>query len=373
MRVWLAAAIATLSCVGPTAWAAADPAWKSLSYFEYELYELGIGTNASWTNAHTLPGKREGFVPRGFLPSWARDRGEKFDAVWLDDCRAGRSQAASFRRAFYAPGDASLVKGWLSFADPDPARSGITSARVLLNGIVIAAANGHRKGTNQIGAQLNQESELPAARKAFRFGLNTLEIRVKRRAQTPSGSGPPRCGISFGFRANFVADMELGRSTQSAQQAMIPRHAKFAPGASVGARLTAAVRNDGPATSLAGRLVLSVASSMTPRGVIVQGSGKFNECAHTVIEKWLYTFECPYVNWQPGEPGALTILLSAIATDAVNYGEQSITVTLSLGGAGGRDAPPGGIDYAPVTFVACGPTATADGCKNPKGWGDPKT
>jgi hypothetical protein len=35
--------------------AAANPDWKKLGHFDYELYEPAIGTNSSWTNARTVP------------------------------------------------------------------------------------------------------------------------------------------------------------------------------------------------------------------------------------------------------------------------------------------------------------------------------
>jgi hypothetical protein len=261
------------------------------------------------------------------------------------------------------------VRGWLSYADTDPARSGISSTRVLLNGIVIAAATGHRKGANQVGAQVGHESELPAARKAFRFGWNTIEIKVIKGVQDANGI-PPRCGISFGLRASFVADMELGESKQSARLALVPRYQRFEPGSSASAQITATVRNDGPASSIAGKLVVSVESNLTPRGVALKGAGKLERCIRGELNKWLYSYECPYTNWHPGETGTLTVTVSGVVTEAVNYGEQSISINFSLGGAGHLGTPPGGIDYIPYKLVACGPTASSDGCKSPRGWAD---
>lgn len=341
---------------------AAGPDWKKLKHFHYDLYELALGTHTGWTNAVKLPASKAGFVP-STLPSWARDRGERVDAIWDDTCKKG-AQKVSFTRSFLAPGDANEAVGWLTYSASTG--SAIKEVRVLLNGVVIAKTGAYRSGVNQIGSKTSDPAPLAAALKAFKFGTNVITIRA---TKGPKSTG---CGISFALLAKFGTNLELGESRAAAQAAAVPKYKKIDPGATIAADVTGTIRNDGPASSLGGRFSVGVGGDMQIRGVSVQAGGKVADCAKTVIDPPtnLKPFECDFGEWHPGERERVRVVVQARVTEAVNYGERRVEIGFQVAGyAGVRGAKPGGIYSVTVKYVACGPGSTEPACKNPAGWG----
>jgi ribosomal protein L21E len=361
VRLVLAGVLAATLLV--TGASAANPDWKKLKYFHYDLYELALGTTSSgWSNAVKLPTSKAGFVPSS-LPSWARDRGERVDAIWDDTCKKG-TQKVAFTRSFLAPGDANEAFGWLTYSAGTG--SGVKEVRVLLNGVLIAKTGAYHSGVNQIGSKTSDPAPLAAALKAFKFGSNALTIRV---TKGPRSTG---CGISFALLAKFGANVELGESRESAQAAAIPKYKKVDPGATVAVDVTGTIRNDGPASTLGGKFSVAVGGDMTIRGVSIQAGSKLADCSKTVIDppSNLKAFECSFGEWHPGERERVRVVVQARVTDAVNYGERRVEVGFQVAGyAGARGAKGGGIYYVNVKYVACGPGSTEPNCKDPKGWG----
>lgn len=334
--------------------------WTRLKYFEAKLYELGLGTNSRWTNAEKVPPASAGFVP-SLLPSWARARGETFDAIWADACKKG-PQKASFTRSFLAPGDAHEALGYLVYSQGG--QSAIKEVRVLLNGVLIAKAGAYRSGTNQIGPKTGDPAPLPAAPKAFKFGTNVLTIRVTK------GPNAAKCGIAFVLLAKFGANLEMGESRESARNAAVPKYQKFDPAASVAVDVTATVRNDGPSAVLGGKFVVFVGGDMTINGALIQAGGKLAQCSDTALDPPRgVQKECSFGEWQPGQRERVRVVVRARVTDAVNYGERKVEITWGITDyAGVRGASPGGIYSVTVKYVACGPGSTDPNCKTPKGW-----
>ena len=332
--------------------------WKKLKYFHHELYDLALGTSTDWSNAVNLPASKAGFVP-STLPSWARERGERVDAIWDDTCKKG-AQKVAFTRSFLAPGDASKAVGWLTYSAATG--SAIKEVRVLLNGVLIAKAGPYRSGVNQIGPKTGDPAPLAAALKAFKFGSNALTIRVTKGAKSTG------CGVSFALLAEFAADVQLGKSADDAKRAAVPRYAKVDPGASVAGQVDGTIRNDGPSVGLVGVLTVTVSGDFQLKGANLQANGF--ECGGTVLDppRSLVTFECPWTDFLPGSRKSVKVTFTGRVTQAVNFDEKKIEIGFHLGYRGGRRTG-GAVTSLNVVFVACGPTADEEGCKNPKGWG----
>ena len=364
--------IALLLCLAsaPLAGASRDDAidWKSLPYFGYDQHELYLGTGDGWQGTKTV---QTTALALAYVPSWARDRGLTFRAIWAPKCTKG-GQTVSFSKTFYAPGEATSGGALLQYAASSASRDSIRSAVVLVNGAEIGRAGRNNGNMNQLLGATSAALPLSAAAvKAFRLGSNTLTIRVTK-AALPKGVSAcntandrtmsrQSIAVALSMWATFRADLRVGTGP-SKEYVRGPADRRRTDTVAV------TVSNDGPATSVLGTFAatLIAARFIELESVTVAAGTPFSTCTVKEVRRLQnYELSCPYRDFAPGGSSVVPVVIrSHVVSDApVNYGQTYWELEWAIDT---RGDPKFDNNRRSLQQIFCGPQPSDPGCAGAK-------
>jgi hypothetical protein len=318
-------------------------------------------SNSQWTVSENS----SGFVPaKAVIPvstgnpssTSAYDRQNRA-YIWAGRCTASK-QTLIFRRTFFLPGPPKTFGAQFSdstYYSP-PANRAIEWTILVINGKRAFAINGGAGTVNPSVTYAN----------LFKYGLNTIDIFVVKKARTGPTYGecqygtPARpLGVMFTLYGEFEADLWLSADRNFTQEVYERR-----PAGTIGLAATIKPRNLGPSGVYKGALQINFTSvngpsTILPDSLSVTGAGVRNCVVTSAINP--IRVDCEIFGFQSGAAPEvrLTVLvgLSADYTHVWVFGSAiifSATRDLNAVSNGWRR-----------TRIFCGPRATHSNCPPP--------
>ncbi len=250
MRRLGSALVLLVLAVTATASSGADVDWRKLPYFDYDVQQLFVSTDAKWNGARVVLGAR---THKPFPSNVLFGRTVPRNYIWARTC-SNRSQAVTFTRTIHAPGapGEGTVSFVLGFGFVGKA---FTSGALYVNGIQVTGALSKGIGPRSYSGPLSAR-----ARAAFRYGPNTLTIRAVK-APTKRGEACQHRHRTLGV----VADLHLRFTSDVEAVPLVNGRERTVPAAGFsGAEYAMRIRNNGPSGSVAGifELTASVSANM---------------------------------------------------------------------------------------------------------------
>jgi hypothetical protein len=357
LLVIVCGAVALTSLGGASA---ADIDWRTLPHMNYLYQRLKVSTNSTWQGAHPVDASRLNLGPDAdsTLPKVKRQW------IWAATCGPA-AQRVVFAKTFLAPG--VPLEGTLDFMyGPGNQFLGgrpYVSGSFQINGIEAGRLGdtGHfpKKFPPEISIALS-----PRALKAFRYGPNTVTIRVDR---APLPAGEQRCtrpwatrggkvryiAVAADLALNFGSDLKAIASDAPTQVAHVTN------GQSVTLQGTARFQNDGPSSSLGGSFTVGVRGD---GGAALALAVPQAPLAEANCERTQGTMTCTYDEVRVGVKTGIQIVAGVkVNTGFFKNGVGEMSLQWSVRNGTGRD-PNSGNNLTETLVVLCAPGATDPRC-----------
>ena len=292
---------------------------------------------------------------------------EKSSLVWTPTC-SNAAQVADFTRQANLPGRPATV----SFNLEALTLTGASAVPVFKS--VELLVNGHTAldvaGSSLIRPNLLELQVPPSANQWFRYGENTLTVRVTKGASRTSSPGCNRSsstllGVVFGLQGSSAADLSVlaGKGTQYVRGSAYQFNGVFT------------VRNTGPSAAIGGEFSF-LAQIGFLQGVVdtslrtIKATAPFGSCTATEgIVTGRLSVNCPFTLFPPGASATISFTTqvkippdeppSEVFDMDVTWGIKSFVTGSTYGGT--RDPNSANDTYDEQIYV-CGPQATDPKC-----------
>ncbi len=347
-----------LSSIGGAAAARID--WKSLPYFDYPNQRLLLSTDANWGGGRAVDAANLNLAA---TTSWPKT---KRQWIWSPACGTA-AQRVVFSKTILVPGVPLDGTVNLMYGPGNQYYGGrpYVSAMIQVNGIEIGRlhdlAHFPKKYQPWLSVALDNR-----ARKAFRYGANTVTIRVER-AALKKGDRCTHPAATSGGNVRYVAigaDIALGfgsdlQAVPPAKPQQVRKDVKN--GDSVTLQGTIAVKNNGPSSSLGGTVLVN--ANGDGQTIILQNLVVPN----APLDKSSCTFDQQQIVCKYGElpAGAAATMFVAVGVKAnTGYfrgGAGRLTLMWSVTGPA-RDPGTSANGTTQATVVMCVTGATDPAC-----------
>ncbi len=253
--------------------------------------------------------------------------------VWARTCTAA-AQTVVFRRDLFMPGPPKNFAAF--FETPDIThRESVAGVSVLINGrlaLTVTAAQ-FFNGYGRVDIALTT-AKYP---KLFIFGLNTVEVKVTKRAQSGSvgacvSSSKTRFGMHFSLSGKFEADLLVPPVPPKYENVFVTflntKHSiilhAYAPG-------NYPIQNRGPSGIYRGTFTISIAASSFPGLEIVEVTRKGPEMGPCIVTQFgpsAARIDCKLNRWKAGERPGVTVRYNVTIGNAFTYAKHNTYVEL---------------------------------------------
>ena len=284
---------------------------------------------------------------------------ERYASIWAKTCAPRRDQKVRFRRDIEIPGPPATLTFEITPESAGFSPNPLKRFELEVNGRVVA--EGRLRFPSATTVTLTQPSQL----KAFRYGVNELELRVERRRfperiRRCNTSKRNRAAVYFSLNGDFVSDLGLAEPPPPT-----PQYRKAAtPSRTLTVNLS--VFNRGPSGMVAGMGTFTANASGASK-VVLAGQGNtapgpgvtplgppFDKCqmAGTRVD-------CELGRMQAADSGVLSLYVQREFSNT-DF-EESTTEIRWLTRLNGSDPKFDNNDRV-VRIVWCGDRATSPGC-----------
>jgi hypothetical protein len=325
--------------------------WRKVPYLDWKLGQLFVATDGSWSNAKV--------INTGLLKAPAG-----YAYIWSPTCTES-AQFVSFSKTILTPG--APTRGTADFTYGPGRDRPFLGGTLLVNGVEIGRI-GKSAGTVFSSAI---SGPLPAsALKAFRYGSNTLTIRVQRAAlqkgQSCYDAKVPRyVSVTGSISLKFGADLVAVPSNEAATRVI---H-NVGPGSKATISGAARFKNKGPSSALGGRIQITFSGDAGVQALLFQNlstvRAPFAGCTWHSLEAGSGSADaqCSYEELRPGQQSQVTLVAgylvgSSFPANAV----RRLTLAWLITSDTAEESPGAGDETSKVVFVLCGSAATDPAC-----------
>jgi hypothetical protein len=344
-------ALALLAAVLAVGTASATPPTPIPGYLSDDYATVTVASNASWTGAKPVAKPTP-------ITTFPKSRPELYAPIWASTCTAG-AQAVRFKREVWLPGPPNAQGSFVFsvYSDNGLLVNSLAKIDVFVNHKVVFRKRFPRTNTS---TTVRVDA---AASRTFRFGENSLEVRVEKRATKIACNKGSRShlGVFFYLTGHFATDLAVPPSGK------YDRFKKLDTGESTTQVLILTVGNVGPAWVPDGQFHLSVCCTQLAalNGLRPEQLGRpFKNCKLTESGSQ-HDLDCGLTNFDPERKGTINFFFGVHAP-LTDYGDFKVSVAWSVSPRGVQD-----LDFknnqGGAEFTFCGKLSTNPGCKTATG------